>query len=60
MKMEKTDSTIYRIIESYGYQVVGKFATMVLESLDTEYEVVTDIAIIDTELVKHRRYVMLS
>lgn len=49
MRIEKSDSTVYRIIESYGYQVVGKFATMVLESLDTEYEIITDIAIIDTE-----------
>lgn len=49
MRIEKTDSTIYRIIEAYGYQVIGKFATMILESLDTEYKVVTDIAIIDTE-----------
>lgn len=49
MQIKKTDNTIYRIIETSGYQVIGKFATMVLESLDTEYEIITDIAIIDTE-----------
>ena len=49
MKIEQADNTIYRIIEASGYQVIGRFATIVLESLNIEYEVVTDIAILDID-----------
>lgn len=49
MEIRKSDNTVYRIIEAYGYQVVGKYGTLNLSSLNKEYQVVTDIAIIDTE-----------